>query len=162
MAQLEFIDKFVCLQFKNGKKLCGECFTIDPVTNSVVLITKKISNLMVEVVLSHDLIDIQVMDIEHINRAEYLQFKEVFLRKLFPEQHLFTSEDLLKRRDKLYQLLELNRLPVTVQDNGILSVVNGIALIEPPYTVDTCRSANTIVLDRVMRIVETCQKSYDE
>ena len=163
MDYLEFLDKFICLQFKNGKQVCGECFTVDPITSTVVLITKKPDcNLTIDVVLSHELMHVKVMDIEHINRMEYLQFKEIFLKKLLPKQDQFTSEDLLKRRNKLHQLLELNRLPVCIEENDVLSVVNGIAFIEPPYTVDSCRSTNTIVLDRVMRIVETCPNINNE
>ena len=155
---LSFIEKFVCIELVNGKSLKGECFTIDPVTKSVVMIiqNEEDKKLFIEIVMRHAVKNIEIEENLPIDVTLLTEFKMSLNGKLFGGMDNFSEESLGKRKNTLLAWLKKNQLPVELTDSNSLSVVNGVAMIEPPYTVESCRSTNTIVLDKVMKMIKAC------
>lgn len=153
-----FFEKFICIELVNGKCLKGECFTIDPITKSIVIVVQNndVEMFSIEVVMQHA--------VKSINREEDLSkdntlfttFKKSLCSKLFGGKDKFDKELLLKRKQTLLCWFKKNQLPVELTDSDTFSVVHGVAMIEPPYTVECCRSTNTIILDKVMKIIKAC------
>ncbi|XP_057306486.1 gem-associated protein 6-like [Hydractinia symbiolongicarpus] len=163
-VSLYYIDKFIDITLKNNTKISGECFTIDPVTNSVVILAEDhgVQNaFQLQIILLHAIECIKIGIIsDSFKTPEYREFKNTFVNVVFGstdnKNKNYSDGEILERQSRMKDWLELNRLPVSLTSENILSVVNGLALIEPPYNVESCRSTNTIVLDRVMRIVKSC------
>ncbi|TPP65223.1 hypothetical protein FGIG_12361, partial [Fasciola gigantica] len=66
--------------------------------------------------------------------------------------HQLSPDQLEKRRVKLMELFAANRVDLTQQDDGVLSV-NSVVFISPPYTVNHCTGSNVVVLNRVKNLV---------
>ena len=161
---MECVDQYVRVLLTNGCEVLGECFTVDPISKSVVVLTqdsRECTNYFPKVILTHAIRSIEIEEMpSSFSTSHYEQFKDKFSNFVFgnktDQSDCIQPEEISCRQKKLQDWLELNRLPVSIANDNILSVVNGLALIEPPYTVESCRSTNTIVLDRVMRIVKSC------
>ena len=154
----EYVGKNIQIQCKNGETQSGHCYTIDPISNTIVLLYFSEGSPKIRFVLEHAIeavsqldqnCDSEILPEEFITQLDGFLFdKAGFSRSCKPIQ-------LEVRRLKLKKWFHLNRLPVE-EEGLILSVANGQAMIEPPYTINSCRSANTIVLDRVMKLVKSC------
>lgn len=155
---VSYIEKFICIETVNGKSLRGECFTIDPVTKSVVMIIQNNENkFVVEIIMQHAVKTIRVEENSTFTDVLSLAlFKTQLNDKIFGGMNNFDKKTLNERKTILLGWLRKNQLPVQLTDSDSLSVVNGIAMIEPPYTVESCRSTNTIVLDKVMKMIRAC------
>lgn len=60
-------------------------------------------------------------------------------------------EELARRRDRVRQWLEKNRIPV--QEEGAELRVAGVLTIAAPYRPADCISSNQIILDRIQKLV---------
>lgn len=77
------------------------------------------------------------------------------LTNLFQERE--DTEAQIDRKEKLITWLQTNHLRIeNSPSNSAIVIENGVALIQPPFTIDTCESTNEIVLDRVRALVESC------
>lgn len=158
METLQYLDKFVILSLVDKTVVSGECVTVDPVTKSFVLICSvDNTKFCVTVILAHAIASINDIPepLDVFKSQKYTEFKEALMRKLYSTISERNSEKTIQRKETLLKWLEKNHLPVTVNEN-VLSVVNGIVSIEPPYTVECCRGTNTIVLDRIMKMIKSC------
>lgn len=157
---INHVGKYISISLVNGEMLHGFCYTIDPVTLSVILIVKdlhKSGKFITKLVTQHSVKDVMAinipLDYQGKNFEHYLERLNDALKGNSME---LGPSEIFKRKEKLCNWLNMNHLPVLERGDNILSVVNGVAMIEPPYTVESCRSSNTIVLDRVMKIVKSC------
>lgn len=157
---INHVGKYLSISLVNGEMLHGFCYTIDPVTLSVILIVKdlhKSGKFITKLVTQHSVKDVMPinipLDYQGKNFEHYLERLNDALKGNSMEMG---PSEIFKRKEKLCNWLNMNHLPVLERGDNILSVVNGVAMIEPPYTVESCRSSNTIVLDRVMKIVKSC------
>ena len=167
----QLTDKHICVKLKDSSRtITGECFCVDPVTKSVVVISKEESTGREHAYTPHVILHHAIAHIEEISdstlrdQLDFLEYKRNFIGTLFGERDTSLDNDALKqRREALCSWLEENRFTVTrmTTDDGVeeLSLINGTVVIEPPYTVDSCRSTNTIVLGRIMKIVKGCPNS---
>lgn len=161
-ADQGFVDQFVVVMLKDSTELQGECFTIDPVSDSIILIVqdKENNTFRPQVITSHA---VEAMEIrESTFDEEFMTFKEKFLDLLYgSNKSQSLTDNIISRRDQMKKWLEENRLPVSILDGDVLSVINGIVVIEPPYNIDSCRSTNTIVLGKLMKIIRACPALAD-
>lgn len=155
---LFFIGKFICVELVNEKCLKGECFTIDPITKSVVIIVwnKEVDIFTIDILMQHAVKCISIEEDPSINVKSLTAFKKSLCSKLFVGKDKLDEKLLLNRKQTLLNWLKKNQLPVELTDSGSFLVINGVAIIEPPYTVECCRSTNTIILDKVMKIIREC------
>lgn len=63
-----------------------------------------------------------------------------------------SADQLEIRRIKLMELFAANRVDLTQEADGVLSV-NNVVSISPPYSVNHCSGTNVIVLDRVKKLM---------
>ena len=157
----DYMNKYILVTLNDSSTIEGECFTVDPVTKSIVLISeeKETNVYSSHIILPHAVktISVETSAAPMLDSQKYQEYKEKFIRLLNGRnENNSPNENNSLRRDKLKKWLEENRIPVTVLDGNQLSVINGIVIIEPPYTVDSCRSTNTIVLGKLMEIVKAC------
>jgi len=155
---LNLMEKYLCVMMVDGSSVNGECFTIDPVTGSYVLISEEEKNVfVVKIIHKHAIKSVcQENPPEGLDKERFLCYKQGLMSKLYGKTDNINGQVLSKRKEILLEWLKKNQLPVSVTDSDSLSVVNGIATIEPPYTVDCCRSSNTIVLDKIMKMIKSC------
>lgn len=157
---LQYIDKFVFVTLVDKTIVSGECYSVDPITKTLVLICNVVntSRFCVTIILAHAIDKINsILEMPSIFKSQkYIKYKEHLVSKIYKNNSkVVVSEKTLQHKEILLSWLEKNHLPVAVNGN-ILSVVNGIVLIEPPYTVECCRGTNTIVLDRIMKMIKSC------
>ena len=164
---LDIIDKYVCITLTDRSIVHGECYTVDPVTKTIIILTEicnSKNSFQPQIILSNSVTKIDVGTYPlAFQGSEYQEFKKHFLNSLSGttvNNENYSLDHIVERKEHMKNWLEQNRLPVSLLQDDIISVVNGLALIEPPYTVDSCRSTNTIVLDRVMRIVKSCPVEF--
>ena len=157
---VDHVGKYLSITLVNGEMLHGFCYTIDPVTLSFILIVKDLQGtgkFVTKLVIQHSVKDVMTvnipLDYQSENFENYLERLNDVLKGNSMEMD---PSEIFRRKEKLCNWLNLNHLPVLEREDNILSVVNGVAMIEPPYTVESCRSSNTIVLDRVMKMVKSC------
>mmetsp|Transcript_1124 Transcript_1124/g.2609 ORF Transcript_1124/g.2609 Transcript_1124/m.2609 type:complete len:174 (+) Transcript_1124:389-910(+) len=65
----------------------------------------------------------------------------------------FSPEELEERRRRLEELLRLHRLDVAPCEGGALAVLGGVVRVEAPYTADSCRSTNDMVLQQIAVLI---------
>ena len=157
---INHVGKHLSITLVNGEMLHGFCYTVDPVTLSFILIVKDLQRtgkFITKLVIKHSVKDVMTVNIPLDYQGENF---ELYLERLNDALRgngmAMDPSEIFRRKEKLCKWLNLNHLPVLEREDNILSVVNGVAMIEPPYTVESCRSSNTIVLDRVMKIVKSC------
>lgn len=139
---VQYLHKEVYVGTTDGCWHHGWVYTIDPVSESLVLIQDG----QVEVVMGH-----AVQSMALTGQATE-QFK-LEAEKLFPlpAVALLDSGELERRRQEVVSWLETNRLPVEVKDDIIC--VCGALEIEPPYTEQSCFSTNEIILGRIQGLL---------
>ncbi|KAK8745180.1 hypothetical protein OTU49_000499 [Cherax quadricarinatus] len=131
------------------KQYTGWVHTIDPVSESVVLVDFG-ENGSKEVILVSGY---NVENIKVINSNPppgLAQFIDTLFRK---EQVHYSSQQLTARREALCVWLAENRVPYTVTDDMSIQVLQA-AMISPPYEPESVQCTNEVVLDKVMKLVQ--------
>ncbi|KAK6636242.1 hypothetical protein RUM43_009900 [Polyplax serrata] len=141
--QLKYIDKNVRLVLVTGDVLIGTVYTIDPVSQSIVLTVgnNETSKPTVTVVMKHA---IQSMEFALDGKPNL----NVILEEILTTGETSTSTKCLKAEVKRW--LEKNMIPV-IEQADILKIDN--LEIHPPYGPDQCFSGNPIVLLRVQGLL---------
>ncbi|XP_039248475.1 gem-associated protein 6-like [Styela clava] len=131
----------------DGKLHVGWIYTIDPLSNNIVLYCEDSSNPQLTTVFSHCIKKVKVLAKPDKGIIDVLN-------NLCKQtgQIPYSEEDLLERQRRLKEWLESNRLPVTV--NGAKLSIAGVLDILPPYTQQSCQSRNEIILSRVQSIIK--------
>jgi hypothetical protein len=62
------------------------------------------------------------------------------------------SSDLKSRREEIIDWLIKNHLPVKLESNDVINILD-IVYIRQPYSIEDCESTNEIILDRVRQLV---------
>ena len=62
-------------------------------------------------------------------------------------------EELKSKMDSVVEFLKSHHLPLTV-DNDLIVLFDGLVKIGPPYTISACASRNSVVLDKVHKLLE--------
>lgn len=154
------LHKEVCVTADDGTTHKGWVYTIDPVSQSVVLVqfatpqggdTATPSRL--EVIMGHAVVNITtVNDQTDIHKKE---LDRLFRPKLMDE----LSVEELEQRKKVRSWLAMNRMPVTV--SGVVLNISDVVFVEPPYEAENCRSTNEIILGRIQGLIKNIPKTDD-
>ena len=100
---------------------------------------------------------------EETKAAIRSELKHLFLNRESPNiLHSHTSKQeatsnnfsLSERRNNLLAWLKANHLPVTVDANNVINILDSV-YIQAPYDLDDCLSTNEIILDKVRELVKS-------
>ena len=160
------LHKEVCVTADDGTTHKGWVYTVDPVSQSVVLVqfaTPKGTDTaaphpsQLEVIMGH-----AVVNITTVNEMTDIHKKELdglFRPKLMDK---LSVEELGQRKEKVRSWLAMNRMPVTVSgDHGEVLNISDAVFIEPPYEAENCRSTNEIILGRIQGLIKNIPKTDD-
>lgn len=148
---MQYLYKEVCITTEDDRQHTGWVHTIDPVSQSVVLVQfRKDCNNSMQIVMGHAIQSIIILD-------ENTQTHKSELDALFrtTSGKDLTPEELKEKQELLRQWLCKNRIPVAVsgENSEVLSISDALS-IEPPYGPENCRSTNEIILGRVQGLIK--------
>ena len=159
---MNYVGKEVCVTVETGDSHTGWVYTVDPVSQSVALVrfndTDNDDTVTLKVVMGHGIQSIVILDENSMkHKAE--------LDALFKPREVLTAspEELKNQQDRLKSWLLKNRIPVEVSgDNSELLFISDALTIEPPYTKDSCRSTNQIILGRVQGLISNMPNDVED
>lgn len=156
---MEYVYKEVCVTTEDGETHTGRVYTIDPVSQTVVLVTlDEMKVVKLKAVMGHCITNKIVLD-DNVEK-----YKDVFdnLFKSHREENL-SPEELKQKQDKLKSWLLKNRIPVSVSgDNSELLMISDALTIEPPYEAENCQSTNEIILGRIQGLISSMPKDIHQ
>uniref|UniRef100_H2Y9W9 AD domain-containing protein n=1 Tax=Ciona savignyi TaxID=51511 RepID=H2Y9W9_CIOSA len=140
---LKLLNTKVEIVLKNGKKVTGSVYTIDPVTHTIVVYQdQKIST-----IFGHSVKSVEVL----IESTQ--QMREKLDKLLEKNEKLFDHEYLRSRKLELEKWFVKNRIPIEISDDKLC--VADVVTILPPYDVDSCHASNEIILSRIQKLIST-------
>ncbi|KAI7905191.1 Gemin6 [Cokeromyces recurvatus] len=134
------LGHYTTVTLKNKEIILGYLYTIDPVTNNVVLFKDQHIN----VLLSHS--------IENLN-IDKDDFIDLSILEKSMEYKTLDKEWLEKRRYDLIQFLEKNRIPIQYEQNEPVIHVLGCARVESPYVATSVVCDNALIRKRVRDLI---------
>ncbi|XP_071130428.1 gem-associated protein 6-like [Mytilus edulis] len=156
---MQYVYKQVNVLVEDGSEYTGWVYTIDPVSECIVLMTFNDDNTKMDIINGSSVSSISIID-EDTELHVKAKLDAMFRPK---ETSLLTEEELesLKKRLKLW--LIKNRLPVQLTGNNdeILSISDAL-FIEPPYGADNCRSTNEIILGRIQGLIKNMPADHED
>ena len=154
---MQYVYKEVCVTVESGETFTGRVYTIDPVSQTVVLASmdgQKVTK--IRAVLGHTVQNMIVLD---DNVEKYREVLDVLFCPVDDKISALSPEELKQKQEKLRLWLLKNRIPVSVSgDNSELLMVSDALTIEPPYGVANCLSTNEIILGRIQGLVTSMPK----
>ncbi len=79
------------------------------------------------------------------------ELDKLFSHKVYHEKE---TTSLVERRNELIAWLNKNRLPVKIDQNNVINILDSV-FIQAPYDLDNCQSTNEIILDKVRQLVQS-------
>lgn len=153
---IKWVDHEVQVSTEDGEVHVGHVYTVDPVSESIVLINHADVSLEASPRMSLKLLmGASVTDVKLISdgtEAVKHRFNHLFRPAV---DTILNDEELNRRKMNLKSWLEKNRLPVALGGTGwqYLTVADALT-IQPPYTEDSCISTNEIVLSRIQGLIK--------
>ncbi|KAL6420833.1 hypothetical protein ACFW04_014372 [Cataglyphis niger] len=137
---INYVGKEVKITTKDENVYCGIVYTIDPVSESVVLLQSETpTEYRLKIIFDH-----AIKNIEAVSKTI----------KIVPELFLpakLSQTMVTKRKNIIMQLLLDNRFLVK-EENDILLIEDNVS-IEPPYYLENCRCTNSIILTKIQNIL---------
>ncbi|KAL4239853.1 Gem (Nuclear organelle) associated protein 6 [Mactra antiquata] len=144
---MQYVYKQVSIMLQDGKEYCGIVYTVDPVSETFVLVNFVDDKMKTDLIFKHATSSITILnDNVELNKSK--------LDRLFrPDgHHNWTDEELKSRLQLLKSWLLKNRLPVEV--DGELLHVAGALVVQPPYNPENCISTNEIILGKIQGLIK--------
>lgn len=141
---------------EDGHQHVGHVYTVDPVSQSIVLVSfgdnapETSCNISLKLLVGSSVTDVKIVSeaAEAVNQRFHRLFRPAVAETLSDEQ-------MNVRKLRLKSWLEKNRLPVSLGgDSGQLLLVADAITVQPPYTEDSCLSTNEIVLSRIQGLIK--------
>ncbi|XP_078052719.1 gem-associated protein 6 [Augochlora pura] len=137
-----YVGKEVNILNKDDSTVSGIVYTVDPVSESIVLLQGCQQNHL-RLVFGHAIKNIEVCsDIVH-------ELPTLFMN---PQACLLQST-LDERKNAVVKMLRENRFPVKEKENILM--IEDVLSIKPPYKPDDCISANSIILGRIQNLLSS-------
>ena len=155
---MQYVYKQVRVLTADGVEHMGWVYTIDPVSESFVLIQFVDDRPQLDILMGHAITKVIVIDENTEVHKEKLD--ALFRPQMFPAM---SSEDIKKKQMLVKLWLDKNRLPVQV--GGVadeLLLISDALVIEPPYRVENCRSTNEIILGRIQELLKNMPENQDQ
>jgi len=159
---IKLVHSHIEVHTNDGDQHSGYVYTVDPVSESLVLIqcqegesvpTTKFS---MKIIMRPSVKEVSVTLGPDENVKQW--FASLFRDKAAVA---LSAQELMSRRDKLKEWLEKNRIPVSIsgQDQQSLSVFEAL-VIRPPYNENSCLSTNEIILLRVKTLIKNMPLTF--
>lgn len=103
----------------------------------------------VQVVMGHVVEEVEIL--QEADQKTTCRLQTCFMSPSAVAGSQQDPEELARRRDRVRQWLEKNRIPV--QEEGAELRVAGVLTIAAPYRPSDCISSNQIILDRIQKLV---------
>ncbi|XP_064484725.1 gem-associated protein 6-like [Ornithodoros turicata] len=148
---LSYVHKLVRVETTDKNVYAGYVKTIDPVSESVILVLfENDKPKTLRVIMGHCVKSITV--VEEATSEQRQQLENLFV----PHCEQLSTEQIKERRDKLLSWLRINRLPVKQDpENTNQLVIADSVIISPPYTAVDCQCTNEIVLGKVCGLISS-------
>ncbi|GFS25938.1 gem-associated protein 6-like [Elysia marginata] len=149
------VHKLVQITTDDSHQHEGFVFTVDPVSESIVLLrstqpdSKDFGTMSLKLIPGASVRDIFVLA-KDVDPRVKSQFDQLFRPA---SSKVFNEEELGERRSQLKHWLEKHRLPVSVSPDGRSLIVAEALTILPPFSEDTCLSTNEIILSRIRTLI---------
>lgn len=158
-----YVQKLVRVETVDGKVHAGYVKTVDPVSESVVLVLfDDAEPKTISVVMGHAIKSITVVEDAGAERRR--QIERLFL----PPREVLSSKQLKTRKENLRSWLQSGRVPVQecADDPDVLVISKAVRLV-PPYGPEDCYCTNPVVLGKVRGLlcsmpadVRSCTSPY--
>nr|XP_014284579.1 gem-associated protein 6-like isoform X2 [Halyomorpha halys] len=116
----------------------GSLYTVDPVSESIVLVTKKEKILSVELIFKH-----AIHKLISVGEPNPIKLWEGGEKNI---------ENVSVIRERLKEWLSKNLIPF--EESGECLKLAGQLTINPPYGIDNCISSNEMVLNKIQKLIE--------
>ncbi|XP_034936567.1 gem-associated protein 6-like [Chelonus insularis] len=137
-----YLNKFVTVTTNNLNVYNGFVYTVDPVSESIVLFESCGDNeFKAKIIMGH------CIKIIEITSEQTLNLPTINL----PNKKM-TEAQLAVKREAIKKKLTENCLPVIDEGDGIIEI-KGMVFIEPPYELENCFCDNPIILNRINNIL---------
>lgn len=155
---MQYVYKQVNVLLEDGTEYSGWVYTIDPVSECVVLMKFNEDKTEMDILNGSSVNSISIID---GNTEMYKAKLDAMFRP--KESFSLSEEELEKRKKRLKLWLIKNRLPVQLIGNNeeILSISDAL-FIEPPYGADNCRSTNEIILGRIQGLIKNMPPDHED
>lgn len=154
---MQYLNKEVLVVTEDGTEWSGWVYTVDPVSENMVLFIFQEDCTKMEVVMGHAIRNVTILNSE--TKTHEAKFQRLFRTK---EVESLSEEEMEKRRNTLKSWLVKNLLPVsTTGDNGEILSISDALFIEPPYGPENCRSTNEIILGRIQGLIKNMPADHE-
>ncbi|KAJ1519478.1 hypothetical protein ONE63_004764 [Megalurothrips usitatus] len=142
-----FVNCYVEVKTNSGSSIRGFVYTIDPVSESVILLKRQDDKISMDIVVGHS-----VSSITHITSPEDTPSEPIPDEMLFVTAEQISDEEAERRRVQLKQWLCANHVPV-VEDGNML-VMEDVIVIDSPYGLNQCFVSNSVIMERVHKLLK--------
>ncbi|VDK88826.1 unnamed protein product [Litomosoides sigmodontis] len=146
----------VAVDLVNNKTVCGDVFTFDPISHSVVIIVFACNAEPKKIRV------IPGISIKHLRKLNGEQLPDGCIKKTPELEHWLgrllrtapqsSKQQILERRKRLVEWLEQNQIRVKNNNDGSVSVF-GVMRIVAPFTIEDCFCDNAVILSRMKRLI---------
>ncbi|XP_005101201.2 gem-associated protein 6 [Aplysia californica] len=158
----ELVHCNVVIDTDDGMQHTGYVYTVDPVSECMVLISSRSgepvpsTEFSMKIILRSSVVKIKVSQEPDDGVKKW--FGSLFRAGV---DEVLGEDELQARKEKLKLWLEKNRFPVSVSghDEQSLSISDAL-VVRPPYTEQSCLSTNEIILLRVQGLIKNMPDSF--
>ncbi|XP_032668756.1 gem-associated protein 6-like [Odontomachus brunneus] len=137
-----YVGKEIKITMKDEDVHHGVVYTIDPVSESVVLLQpKKSTTYSLKIISGHSIKNMKVTSEE----------KKIVPELFLPPSMKVSQATVIERKNTIKQLLLENRFPI--KEEGDILKIEDTVTIEPPYYPENCTCTNSIIFNRIQSIL---------
>lgn len=155
---MQYVYKKVSILTDDDVQHVGLVFTVDPVSETFVLVNFDDSKTTVDLITSHCISAVRILseDIETYKS----QLDTLFRPKSEKE---LTFEEMKQRQNIVRMWLLKNRLPVEITgaNEEFLTIADAL-VIQPPYGAGNCVSTNEIILGKIQGLIKNMPADQQE
>lgn len=146
---MSYVHKLVRVETTEGDVLAGYVKTVDPISESVVLVLFEDGKPKVlHVIMGHAVKSVTV--VTDASPADKEHIEKLFM----PTQKELSTEELRQRKEKVRSWMCVNRIPISeaTKEPGTLVIAGSVRLL-PPYGPDDLQCTNSLVLGKIRGIM---------
>ncbi|KAL8591015.1 hypothetical protein ACOMHN_021780 [Nucella lapillus] len=155
---LQYVYKKVSVVANDGSEHEGWVYTIDPVSQSIVLVQFVEEQTQLSIIMKDTVNKMTIL--ADSNPGIKTKLDAMFRPKT---EMKLSEEDLKAKKMKLKSWLEKNRLPVEITgSHEEVLTISGALTIQPPYDVNDCHSTNEIILGRIQGLIKSMPEDHEQ
>lgn len=163
---MQWLYKEICVTTDSGMSHTGRCYTVDPVSQSIVLVKMESNDdnekepSKLQLVMGHCIENVTVLDDDVDTYKDVL---DNLLKNRNSKDGVMTAKEIKERQKVLLMWLSKNRIPVKVCEDrpDVLSISDAL-FISPPYEANNCQSTNEIILGKVQGLIKNMPKDQEQ